>query len=255
MRTENDHPVRYYLQIGETELFLNNLLGQPVTIHYTGLIQCIKCGRKTNKSFAQGYCYPCFLKSPETEECVLRPELCQAHLGIARDMDYAKNHCLIDHYVYLSYTSNTKVGVTRHHQIPTRWIDQGATTAFKIAKTPNRFLAGQIEVALKDYYADKTNWRNMIKYQGFYEPLINESSNVTKYLPKHLKEYYYPDSELTFIQYPILSMPEKIVSVNLDKNSQISDILIGIKGQYLIFRSGKVINIRNYAGYQIEFDN
>jgi hypothetical protein len=49
------------------------------------------------------------------------------------------------------------VGVTRK-QVPTRWIDQGAIEA-SIVEVPNRYLAGITEVALKNYYADKTNWR------------------------------------------------------------------------------------------------
>ena len=72
----------------------------------------------------QGYCYPCFISSPKTEECVFKPHLCQAHLGKARDMSFAKDNCLVPTFVYLSLTSNLKVGVTRHNHIPSRWIDQ-----------------------------------------------------------------------------------------------------------------------------------
>ena len=136
--------------------------GQEISMQYKGRINCLKCGRETKKSFAQGYCYPCFTTAPETEECVLRPELCRAHEGIARDMDYAKKHCLIEHVVYLSLTSGLKVGVTRNTQVPTRWIDQGAVKALELARTPNRYTAGLIEVALKSHIADKTNWRKML---------------------------------------------------------------------------------------------
>jgi len=45
-----------------------------------------------------------------------------SHLGISRDMEWSKQNSLIDHYVYLALTGNLKVGVTRHTQIPTRWI-------------------------------------------------------------------------------------------------------------------------------------
>ena len=252
MRTEYNTPVHYFLPIGKSEIAMNELLGQKLELQFTGQINCIKCGKTTHKSFAQGYCYPCFLKSPETEECVLRPELCHAHEGIARDMDYAKEHCLIDHFVYLSYTSNIKVGVTRHTQIPTRWIDQGATVAIKIAKTPNRYLAGLIEVALKQYYADKTNWRNMIKNQEFNTDLLNECFKINDYLSDPLKAFLIQESNYTTINFPILSSPNKIVSINLDKEPHIYEILTGIKGQYLIFESGKVINIRNHSGYNIE---
>ena len=43
----------------------------------------------------------------------MRPELCQAHEGIARDMEQAKRNCLQQHLVYLAVSSNVKVGVTR----------------------------------------------------------------------------------------------------------------------------------------------
>jgi len=145
----NNGIAQYKFIIGEEKIELNQLIGHQFTLKYLNKINCIKCGKETNKSFAQGYCYSCFFSAPETEECVLRPELCQAHNGIARDINFAKKNCLIDHYVYLANTSGVKVGVTRNTQIPTRWLDQGAEQAIKLAKTPNRYLAGLIEVELK----------------------------------------------------------------------------------------------------------
>ena len=149
MQTSLDDKIQYFLPIGENKIFMNELIGRKIEFSFNGQINCIKCGRLTNKSFHQGYCFRCFRTAPETEECVLRPELCRAHEGIARDIEFAKNHCLKDHYVYLALTSGLKVGVTRKTQIPTRWIDQGATEAIIIAQTPNRYLAGVIEVNLK----------------------------------------------------------------------------------------------------------
>jgi hypothetical protein len=58
-------------------------------------------------------------------------------------------------------SSEVKVGVTRKHKY-LRWIDQGAIEAVSIVEVPNRYLAGITEVALKNYYADKTNWRKML---------------------------------------------------------------------------------------------
>ena len=84
-------------------------------------------------------------------------------------MEWSKRYCLSDHYVYLSLTSNLKVGVTRHTQIPTRWIDQGAHHAIKFAKVPNRYLAGMIEVEISKHISDRTQWRKML--QGNYNKL------------------------------------------------------------------------------------
>ena len=62
----------------------------------------------------------------------------------------------------MSFTGNFKIGVTRSSQIPTRWIDQGATAAVLLCETPNRYLAGVIEIYLKQFYSDRTNWRKMV---------------------------------------------------------------------------------------------
>jgi len=252
MRTVDSNPVQYFLTLGETEISMNQLLSKNIEINFTGKINCIRCGRRIYKSFAQGYCFPCFQSSPETEECVLRPELCKAHEGIARDMEFAKEHCLIDHFVYLSYTSNIKVGVTRHTQIPTRWIDQGAIAAIKIACTPNRYISGIIEVSLKNIFADKTNWRSMLRQPEENVNLIDAKNEAITSLPENLKQYVLSNNEVTYIYYPSNCIIDKISSINLDKTNYISDILIGIKGQYLIFKSGSVINVRNYGGYNIE---
>ena len=150
MLSKNTDPISYYLTMGPNELYINEFIGKKVNISYYKNIYCISCNEKIKKTFHQGYCYPCFIKSPYTSECILKPELCQAHNGISRDSEWSQKHCLSEHYVYLSLTSGLKVGVTRSTQIPTRWIDQGAVQAIKIAKTPNRYLAGKIEVKLKE---------------------------------------------------------------------------------------------------------
>ena len=140
---------QYFLKSEDFELSVNDLIGKQITISFANRITCVGCGKDTKKSFAQGYCYPCFISVPQTEECVLRPELCKAHEGIARDMEYARDNCLVDQYVYLALSGGLKVGVTRYHQIPNRWVDQGATKAIKLLVAKNRFTAGLIEVALK----------------------------------------------------------------------------------------------------------
>jgi hypothetical protein len=247
-----DTPVRYSLNTDQGPVNMNDFIGQKIELTYTGEIYCIKCGKRTSKSFGQGYCYPCFIKSPETEECVLRPELCQAHLGIARDMEYAKEHCLQDHFVYLASSSEIKVGVTRISQIPTRWIDQGATMAVKIARTSNRYYAGMIEVALKKHLTDKTNWRAMLTNRIEINP---DFDKVIKYihavLPDDLKKYLLDKMVINKIEYPVVHYPDKVISVDLDKEISIKEVLIGIKGQYLLFENNKVINVRKYSGYKV----
>lgn len=255
MRTELNDPVLYYLRIGDQEILLNELLGKETKLTYHNQINCIKCGRITKKSFSQGFCYPCFQSAPETEECVLRPELCQAHEGIARDIEFAKSRCLIDHFVYLSLTSDIKVGVTRNTQIPTRWIDQGATKAIKLAKTPNRYTAGLIEVALKKHMPDKTNWRAMLLNQIKTDKNIASVKEETfDHIPSELTQFVLSENEVTEINYPVLNYPEKIKSLGFDKLPEITEKLTGIKGQYLLFDGGHVLNIRKHGGYLVEIE-
>jgi hypothetical protein len=252
MRTQHVEMVEYFLPFDGEEIKMNDLIGKKITMEHSGEIYCIKCGRKTKTSFAQGYCYPCFKTAPETEECVLRPELCRAHEGIARDMVFAQQHCLIEHVVYMAVSSHVKVGVTRNTQIPARWIDQGASYAIELARTPNRHTAGLMEVALKNHLPDKTNWRKMLMgevLRGF--NLQEQKHKLSSSIPSELKQYITPSDKITAINYPVNIYPTKVASLNLDKQPLVQGLLAGIKGQYLIFESGQVINIRKYSGYKV----
>ena len=255
MLSELGDEVTYYLPLGTDIIQMNELLDHSITFEYQGVIHCIKCGRVTRKSFAQGFCYPCFTTAPETSECILRPELCRAHEGESRDMKWSEDHCLQDHFVYLALSSGLKVGVTRSSQVPTRWIDQGAWKAIRLAKTPNRFLAGQIEVALKAAMNDKTNWRHMLTNQiesGI--NLLEEKSRASQILPEELSEYLSPNDEILEIRYPVREYPAKVKSLGFDKMEVISGKLSGIKGQYLIFSDGSVLNIRKHNGYLVNME-
>jgi len=255
MHGEIGDEVSYYLPLGSDIINMNELLGENIELEYQGIIHCIKCGKVTRKSFAQGFCYPCFSTAPETSECVLRPELCRAHEGESRDMKWSEDHCLQDHIVYLAVSSGLKVGVTRSSQVPTRWIDQGAWKAIKLAKTPNRFLAGKIEVELKAKMSDKTNWRKMLTNEIDRDINLVEEKNIASgSLTKELSIYLSPENEITEITYPVLQYPVKVKSQSFDKLNIISGKLTGIKGQYLIFSDGSVLNIRKHNGYLINME-
>jgi len=255
MTTELNDPVDYFLQLGDQKIHVNDLINKEISITYLDEIYCIRCGRKTNKSFHQGYCFPCFRTAPETDDCVLRPELCKAHEGISRDMEWSKNHCLQDHIVYLAISSGLKVGVTRLAQVPIRWIDQGASFAIKIAQVPNRNTAGLLEVNLKKYFADKTNWRNMLTNKVDRETnLLEQKAKAKDLVKKEFLNYFIDDSEILEMKYPVIEYPDKVNSFTFDKEQQINGKLIGIKGQYLIFDEGRVLNIRKHNGYKIELE-
>ena len=156
--------------------------------------------------------------------------------------------------VYLAISSNLKVGITRKSQIPTRWIDQGATSAIILAETPNRHIAGTIEKYLMQYYSDKTSWQAMLKGKTAEDDLITEKLKAIDYLPEELKKYCTTENEITKITYPLENYPVKISSVSFDKKEKIEGVLTGIKGQYLILDSSTVINIRKHSGYLIQLE-
>lgn len=249
-----DKTAIYTLNLNNQKIELNHCIGKKISIQFNQQIFCVACGKKTKKSFAQGFCYNCFINSPENAPCIIRPELCEAHLGKGRDVAWEIEHHLQPHTVYLSYASGLKVGVTRDTQIPTRWIDQGAVAAIVLAKTPNRYLAGVIEVFFKQYLADKTNWQQMLKLENGHLPdLIIEKEKYAALLSENLKPYISKENDCFQINYPVTQKLAKIQSLNLDKTPYFEAILTGIKGQYLLFDDSTVFNVRNYSGYQIKF--
>ena len=255
MRTELVNPVKYFLPIDESEIEMNSLIGKEISLSFSGQINCISCGKRTKTSFHQGFCYNCLQTAPEAGESIIRPELSKSHLGIARNMEWAKKHDLINHIVYLAISSEIKVGVTRCHQIPTRWIDQGASFAIKLATTPNRHIAGVIEVFLKNYFTDKTNWRAMLKNEIAQNiNLQEEKQKIFPLLPTELRKYIETDNKITAIEYPVQQFPQKIKSIGFDKIPVIEGILKGIKGQYLIFKNDTVLNIRKHNGYFLQIN-
>ncbi|HRN93819.1 MAG: DUF2797 domain-containing protein [Chitinophagales bacterium] len=253
MPTSFVHPVQYKLKLGDDNVLLNELLGKEIQIKWTGNIYCILCGRKTKKSFGEGLCYPCFMNAPESAECILHPELCKAHLHQGRDPEWEEKHHNQPHFVYLALTSDVKVGITRDTQIPTRWIDQGAAAAIILAQTPYRQKAGEIEVFLKQFMTDKTQWNKMLtNITAAERNLVEEKQKATNLLPEDLRIFVNDSNEVLWLEYPVINYPAKVSSLSLDKIDDIKLKLNGIRGQYLLFESGKVLNIRKHSGYEVE---
>ena len=260
MHVAAETPVRYDLPIGEHTLPLNALLGKTLRMTFAGEIFCSGCGRKTKKSFNQGYCYPCSQSLASCDLCVVKPELCHYAQGTCREPDWGLANCMQPHYVYLANSSGVKVGITRSHQIPTRWIDQGAIQALPIFRVSSRHLAGLIEIALKKHVSDRTDWRRMLKGEPEACDLPEQrdvlvercqadiaaaakavgEEKVTPLLEEHVQTF----------SFPVEVYPKKVSSHNFDKTPGVEGTLVGIKGQYLIFDTG-VLNIRKFAGYRV----
>ncbi|PRZ25078.1 DUF2797 domain-containing protein [Flavobacterium granuli] len=252
MQTEFGDPIQYYLVFEDSFLSVNQLLDKNLEISFVGY-QCLNCGKK-KKIFRQGFCYDCFYSSAAVGDWIMKPELSTAHLGIAdRDLVYEQKVQLQPHIVYLALSSEVKVGVTRKTQMPTRWIDQGAIQAISIVEVPNRYLAGITEVALKDHYADKTNWRKMLTNAVEHIDLIQERLKLENLIPAEVQEYFFLNkNDLYEIHYPVLEYPAKVKSLSLDKTPHFQGKLSGIKGQYLLFEDGTVFNIRGSEGYVVK---
>ncbi|MGB1308877.1 MAG: DUF2797 domain-containing protein [Oceanihabitans sp.] len=247
METELSQPIQYYLVFENDFLNMNQLLGKTLDIKFVKH-QCLNCS--LNKEiYRQGFCRTCFFDIPQAADWIIRPELSTAHLDKEdRDLAYEKKVQLQPHIVYLANSSNVKVGVTRKTQVPTRWIDQGAHEAIEIVEVPNRYLAGITEVALKDYVADKTNWRTMLKNEIADENLVAWRDRLKQYIPDEAKDYFIETNTETNIEFPVLQYPVKPKSLNLKKEKNYSGKLVGIKGQYLIFEDQTVFNIRSNEG-------
>ncbi len=262
MRAKLDKPVQYELLLSDQAMPLNPVIGKPIKLTYTGKIFCVHCGRATKKSFNQGYCYPCFISLAQCDMCIMKPETCHYAAGTCREPAWGEAFCMQTHYVYLANSSGIKVGITRQNQIPTRWIDQGAVRALPIFKVQSRYLSGLVEVVIAKHISDKTSWQQMLKnnveeidLSAKRDELMmtckTELADITQRFGAQAIECL-PDENPVDIHYPVNRYPDKVKSFNLDTNPEVSGILEGIKGQYLLLDSG-VINLRKYSGYELEF--
>jgi hypothetical protein len=260
MKALHKSPVEYYLNLGEEEISLNQFIGSRLQWRYTGNIHCIQCHKKTKNSFQQGYCYPCMQRLAECQFCVIHPEKCRVMHSECPPEDWAHQQCRQTHIVYLANSSGLKVGVTRATQTPTRWIDQGAVQALPILQTANRYQSGVIEVGLKQFVNDKTDWRKMLKNPA--EPLnllqerdelLEKSQNLLKDVTAGFGEDVQglSHSTVTELHYPVEIYPLKPLTLSFDKSPVFEGKLWGIKGQYLILDTG-VFNVRKFAGYEVQ---
>jgi hypothetical protein len=263
MRARLENPVHYFLVLGNDELSLNELVGKKISLEHQGKITCVHCRRDTNKSFNQGYCYPCFQKLAQCDSCIISPEKCHYDAGTCREPVWGDRFCMQDHVVYIANSSGIKVGITRASQIPTRWIDQGAVQALPVLRVRSRKQSGFAEVMFKQHVTDKTNWRNMLKGDVEELDMAAERDRLLQKCDKEIEELSQQFGvhaisvingvDPIAIDYPMKAFPEKITSFNLDKTPAVEGVLQGIKGQYLILDTG-VINLRRFTGYEVSFN-
>lgn len=233
-------------------LNMNGLIGKELRLEYCGYINSVLSGEQMTKAYGEGLTYREFCESPLASPSIFRPELSQIHDGIAlRDYDWEMRNHLTPHVVYISFTGNYKVGVTKEDNLPYRWIDQGATQAILLAKTPYRQLAGLIEVSLKDHISDRTSWQRMLKGLVADRDILEVRNELIAHIPPELYQYISHNEHITEIDYPVGKYPTKVKSRNLGKEKVIEGRLVGIKGQYLMFDDNSVMNVRSHAGFRV----
>ena len=263
MQVRMDEPVSYALPLGEQLIPLKPLLNKKISLAYTGQISCVYCGRKTTKSFNQGYCYPCFQKLAQCDSCIIAPDKCHYDAGTCREPLWAEEFCMQDHIVYLANSSGVKVGITRASQVPTRWMDQGAIQALPVFRVRTRQQSGFLELLFKQHISDKTNWRAMLKgdtdlldLEAQRQQLLTECADDIRALQDRFGLHAISilnGMKTVEIHYPVDHYPDTISSLGFDKDHNIEGVLLGIKGQYLILDTG-VINIRKFSGYEIKLE-
>ena len=253
MDTDLQDVVQYTLDIhGETHN-MNDYIGKNIKIEWSGDVIC-SCEKVMKKFYRSGFCYQCYWDSPMASQSIFKPELCTAHLGIEeRDLEWEKEFQIAPHYVYLANSSGIKVGITRGSQGVIRWMDQGASQAILLAEVPNRRFSGDIEVSLKRFVADVTNWRKMLSGTPDFVDLVQLKEELSLHVPEELKQYILPNNTVTEIKYPVTKYPTKIKSVKLERTPIIEGELMGIKGQYLLLDEDRVFNIRSHEGFISKF--
>jgi hypothetical protein len=119
---------------------------------------------------------------------------------------------------------------------------------------PNRYLAGITEVALKEFVADKTNWRTMLKNEIQEQDLSSWRDTLKQYIPEQALPYFIDNKQETNLEFPVLKYPVKLKTLNLVKTPAYTGTLKGIKGQYLIFDDDTVFNVRSNEGFVVSIN-
>lgn len=254
----NAQPLRYWLPLSELRMDMSALIGRQLRIAASSGITCVGCGKTSNKSFNQGFCYRCLITLAACDTCIMKPETCHLAAGTCREPEWAERHCQVPHVVYLSNTTGVKVGITRETQIPTRWVDQGAIAALPIFRVANRRLSGLLEVAIAAHVADKTKWQALVKgevqavdlpmqWQALQNLCGDAIEAIEAEYPGQIERLAEPAVAL---HYPVQAFAEKAKTLKPEAEP-VEGRLQGIKGQYLLFDTG-VLNVRKYTGHEWE---
>jgi hypothetical protein len=233
---------------------LSECIGHHVQLTFSGQIHCAATGKSIRKTYGDGLSYDAWMKAPEAVASVIHPELSRIHEGVAlRDREWEEAHHNVPHWVYLATTSTIKVGVTGAHTGAKRWFDQGAIAGTVLCIAPYRRLAGEMEVLLKEIFPDKSAYRAMIlATDPDLDALQEAREEAFEHLGDAFASYMQFDAGMETFHYPQLTLPKAVRSVRLDKQPRVEGVLVALKGQYAVFDTGEVVNIRSHIGYRVE---
>ena len=65
MSTKHEETIQYFLPKQTEQVCVNDFIGKEIQLHWTGVITCRTCAKKTKKSFGEGFCYSCFSNAAE----------------------------------------------------------------------------------------------------------------------------------------------------------------------------------------------
>jgi hypothetical protein len=74
---------------------------------------------------------------------------------------------------------------------------------------------------------------------------------LREYIPEEARDYFIESTQESHMEFPVLRYPQKVKSLNLEKQPEYAGKLMGIKGQYLIFEDDTVFNVRGSEGYYV----
>jgi hypothetical protein len=120
---------------------------------------------------------------------------------------------------------------------------------------PYRQMAGEIEVVLKEYFNDKTYWLGMLKDVGRNsDELLYLKDECFEILGSDYEAFFSDDDDVREIHYPGEFSSSKIKTIKLQKSPIGEAKLVGVKGQYLVFEDGRVMNVRAHEGCRVTLE-